>query len=327
MFLCRSIDSLFRVDITPKKDVRIQEFDKRKNTVKQQEVDNPKNIVLQCQSRDSQNESLTSTELFVEGIAVSARERCALSPPSKKINDVLGGVAYLIEQLEADRQYTEEALHKEKKIKRLLEKEVDSISLWRQQEHSFAVQKEHEASIGDIAELKLQLKQEKEKLDQAQERLSHTEVLNQRLNEDISFAKNQIPIVKEKLGIQKVIINQINTAQAEADEEYCDLKRVQEEFKKMKLDSKNEKISLEQKLLIVKHQLSKKMADLNQLKMLEKGLNAEIKDAEEAVALVEEKCATLTERIPEITELEKVEKDQILQVKLKIENEMQQNRS
>ncbi len=52
-----------------------------------------------------------------------------------------------------------------------------------------------------------------------------------------------------------------------------------------------------------------------------------LKDAEEAVALVEEKCATLTERIPEITELEKVEKVVILQVKLKIQDEMQQNRS
>lgn len=74
---------------------------------------------------------------------------------------------------------------------------------------------EHEACIRDITELKWQLKLEREKLDQAQEKLSHTEVLNQRLHEDIGFAKKQVPIVKENMDLQRGIINQINTAQAE----------------------------------------------------------------------------------------------------------------
>ena len=45
--------------------------------------------------------------------------------------------------------------------------------------------------------------------------------------------------------------------------------------------------------------------------MEEEGLCAEIKDAENAVALTEEKCATTTQRIPEIMELEKTEKDRV----------------
>lgn len=48
---------------------------------------------------------------------------------------------YLIERLEADRQYAEEALHKEKKRKEFLESQVDGISLWKRQEHSSVVQK------------------------------------------------------------------------------------------------------------------------------------------------------------------------------------------
>lgn len=67
----------------------------------------------------------------------------------------------------------------------------------------------------DITDLKWQLKQEREKLDRAQEKLSHTEAVNQSLHEDIDFAKKQIPIVKENLDLQRDIINQINTAQAE----------------------------------------------------------------------------------------------------------------
>ncbi|XP_041805799.1 coiled-coil domain-containing protein 178 [Chelmon rostratus] len=290
--------------------------------------------MLRFQSRDSDTESVTSTELFVEGIAISARvfhplESCPLSPLLKKINDVLGEVVYLIERLEADRQYAEEALHKEKRRKRFLENKVDSISLWKQQEHSFVVQKEHEACIRDITELKWQLKLERDKLDQAQEKLSHTEVLNQRLHEDISFARKQVPIVKENLDLQRGIINRINGAQAEADEvcskTQCDLVLVQNEFKKMELDTNREKTSLEHVLLTMKNQLANKLEDLNQLKMLEKGLCAEIKGAESTVALTEEKCTAITQRIPEIMELEKTEKDRILQLKIQIEGEMQQN--
>ncbi|KAM7400505.1 hypothetical protein PAMA_004949 [Pampus argenteus] len=87
---------------------------------------------------------------------------------------------------------------------------------------------------------------------------------------------------------------------------------VEREYKKMELDAKNQKISLDHILVAMKNQLADRSEDLNQLKMLEKGLCAEIRDAEKTVALTEEKCATTTQRIPEIMELEKTEKDQKL---------------
>lgn len=74
---------------------------------------------------------------------------------------------------------------------------------------------EHEACIRDITELKWQLKVEREELDQAREKLSHTEGLNQRLHKDISFAKKQVPIVKEKINLQKDLVNEIDAKQAE----------------------------------------------------------------------------------------------------------------
>lgn len=64
-----------------------------------------------------------------------------LSPLWKETADVLIEVVYLIERLEADRQDAEEALQTEQKRKRTWEKKVDSISLWKQQEHPFVVQK------------------------------------------------------------------------------------------------------------------------------------------------------------------------------------------
>ncbi|XP_034558262.1 coiled-coil domain-containing protein 178 [Notolabrus celidotus] len=286
---------------------------------------------LRFQSRDSDNDSVTSTELFVEGIAISAKERCPLSPPLlKKINDVLGEVVYLTEQLEADRQYAEEALQKEKRRKCILENKVDSISLWEQQEHSFLVKKEHEACSKDITELKCQLKVEREKLVQAQEKLSHIEVLNQRLHEDISFAKKQIPIVKENIELQNGIINEINTAQAEADDvlskTQTELMQVKEELKKMQLESDTEKKSMAHVLLSKKNQLANKLAELNSLKLEQKGLNAEIANAEKVVALTKDKCAIVTQRIPEMMALEQTEKDRIQELKFQTEEEMLRNK-
>ncbi|KAK5860067.1 hypothetical protein PBY51_021570 [Eleginops maclovinus] len=287
------------------------------------------NKALRFQSRDSDTDSVMSTELFVEGIAINAKESCPLSPLLKKINDVLGEVVYLIERLEADRQDAEEALNKEKRRKRFLERKVESISLWKQQENAFVLQKEHEACIRDITELKKQLKLEREKLNQAQEKLSHTEMCNQSLHEDINFAKKQIPIVKENLELQRGIIKEINTAQAEADEVYSntqnDLTLVQRELKKMEQDASNEKISLDNILLAMKNQLANRLEELNEVRKVDEGLCAEIQDAEKSIALTEEQCATLTKRIPEIMELEKTEKDLILQLKLKIEDEMRKN--
>lgn len=50
---------------------------------------------------------------------------------------------------------------------------------------------------------------------------------------------------------------------------------------------------------------------LNQLKMMDDGLHDEIKDAEKTIALAEEKCALITQCIPEMMELEKTETDTV----------------
>ncbi|XP_028283260.1 coiled-coil domain-containing protein 178 [Parambassis ranga] len=285
---------------------------------------------LRVQSRDSDGDSVMSAELYVEGIAISARESCLFSPLMRKINEVLSEVMCLIERLEADRQYAEEALHKEKIRKIFLESKVDNIILWKQKEHSFAVQKEHEACIRDITELKGQLKLEREKLDQVQEKLSHTEVLSQRLHEDINFATKQLPIVKEKIELQESIINQINSSKAES-EEVClktqnELTLAQEELKKMELDAKTEKTSMEHALTAMKSHLAERLEDLNQLRMFRDTLCAEIKDDEKTIALTEKKCTLINQSIPEMMELEKTEKDRISLLYSQIEDETQKNR-
>ncbi|XP_055360015.1 coiled-coil domain-containing protein 178 isoform X2 [Betta splendens] len=281
------------------------------------------------QSRDSDTESVTSSELFVEGIAISARENCSSSPLLKKINDVLGEAVYLIERLEGDRQYAKEALHKEKQRKRLLESQMDNICLWKQQEHAFAVQKEHEACSRDIMELKWQLKFRREKLDNVQEKLTHTEVLNQHLHEDIDFAIKQTPIVRENLDVQRGIINEINIAQKEADDVYSKtqsrLIMVQKELEKLELDASKERMSQDCELVAIKNQLENKLKEFNQLTMADKHIRVEIEDTEKTAADTSQKCTATKQRILEMTGLEKTEKDLILQLTYKIEEEVPQN--
>lgn len=61
--------------------------------------------------------------------------------------------------------------------------------------------------------------------------------------------------------------------------------------------------------------------------MVEKALHDEINDAEKAATLSEEKCAAMTQHIPEIMELEKTEKDQVTDVVQLRERERERLRS
>ncbi|KAM4557111.1 coiled-coil domain-containing protein 178 isoform 2-T2 [Fundulus diaphanus] len=281
---------------------------------------------LRFQLRDSDSDS---TDLYVEGIAISARGY-QRSPLQKKINDVLSEVVHLVERLEADRQYAEEALQKEKRRRKTLESKVDSISLWKLMEHPSIVQKEHEACSRDITELKWLLKLENQKVDQVQKKLSQAEMLNRKLQEDVDFARNQIPIVRENLDRQNDALHQIDTAQAQADDIYLktksELLQAQMELRGTKAEAKKEKTSLDHKLREIERQLSEKLQNFNQLKMVEKSLRGEIKDTEEAITLTENKCTHIIQRMPEIVEFDKIEEEKILQLSLEIEKEMQNNR-
>ncbi|XP_038159660.1 coiled-coil domain-containing protein 178 [Cyprinodon tularosa] len=281
---------------------------------------------LRAQLRDSHSDS---SELYVEGIAISARERDQRCPLQKKINDVLSEVVHLVERLEADRQYAEEALQKEKRIGKTLESQVDSISQWKLIEHPLVVQKEHEACSRDITELKWQLELEKQKVEQVQEKLLQAEVLNRKIEEEIQFVQNQILIVNENLDCQKDILHQIDTAKAKADEVYSEtsshLSQAQMELREMKTEAKKEITLLDHRKMEMESQLAEKMENLKQLKMVEKNLLAEMKETEETITVTENQCKQVVQQIPKIVEFEKLEEEKILQLSLKIENEIQKN--
>lgn len=93
----------------------------------------------------------------------------------------------------------------------LLSNPANTLALY----HWFLLSLEHEACSRDITELKWQLKLENQKIDEVQEKLFQAELLIRKLQEDIEFARNQMPIVKENSDRQKDVIHLLQIAQTE----------------------------------------------------------------------------------------------------------------
>ncbi|PWA25241.1 hypothetical protein CCH79_00005385, partial [Gambusia affinis] len=269
-----------------------------------------------------------SKDLYVEGIAITARGY-EKSPLQGKIEDVLSEVMHLVERLEADRQFAEEALQKEKRRRSILVSKIDGISLWKLSEHPAIIQKEHEACSRDITELKWQLKLENQKIDEVQEKLFQAELLIRKLQEDIEFARNQMPIVKENSDRQKDVIHLLQIAQTEADDiqesTKHDYLQIEMELAEMETDAHKERIAHKHRHEDMLHQLDDRLKELNRLKMHQKHLLSAIKKTKEAICLQEKKYSELLKQLAKIAKFEKTEEDKVSHLNLHVEKEVKTN--
>ncbi|XP_010883949.2 coiled-coil domain-containing protein 178 isoform X2 [Esox lucius] len=284
----------------------------------------PKNTTIRFHSNESES-SMMSTELYIEGIGLSAREEGLLSPLRKETTDVLVEVVYLIERLEADRQDAEEALQTEKRRRRALAGKIDSISVWKQQEFPVAVQKEHEACTRDIRELEWHLKLRRDKLHQVKDKVTKMEVLNQRLKEDIDFVKTNGPLVKEKLQLERDCMDQINMAQHEAHETFSktltELKSCQEEMRKKELKADEEREWMFHELKGIKNQLNERLTALQELRGQWGDYCVEARETEKMATLKENEYRDMSLSIPELEVQEAAANHQVLELKIEIEIE------
>ncbi|XP_054888467.1 coiled-coil domain-containing protein 178 [Poeciliopsis prolifica] len=300
----------------------------QKPRISRPEVDPQNTEIIRLQSLSLKVLETRSTDLYVEGVAITAKDY-KKSPLHVKIEDVLSEVMHLVERLEEDRQFAEEALLKEKRIRNILMTKIDGISLWKLCEHPAIIQKEHETCSRDIAELKWQLKLENQKVDEVQEKLLQAELLNRKLQEDIVFARNQIPIVKENYDRQKGVIHLLGIAQAEADDIQArtkqELLQIEMELRKMEADANEERIAHEHRHEKILHQLDDRLKELSRFKTIKKNLLTGIKKTKKAISLKEKKQTEFLNRLPEISNIEKTEEDKISHLNLEIENETKKN--
>ena len=81
-----------------------------------------------------------------------------------------------------------------------------------------AVQREHDILAMDISELQWHVKQEKQELIKAEEKLDYASTINKRLKADIDFNKNHSPLVEEKLRLEQAAMTEIKKEQIHQDE-------------------------------------------------------------------------------------------------------------
>ncbi|XP_052451374.1 coiled-coil domain-containing protein 178 [Carassius gibelio] len=226
--------------------------------------ENNHSIIWKCVSADGKNK-----ELCIEGMGLYAQDSGVLPSLWTEPTDVLMEVMSLIERLELDRRDAEKALKEEKEKAKKLSEKLDSLCLWKEKEFPLAMQREREACSTDIAELTWQLKIRRDQLLQVRDRLTHTEVLNRRLKEDIDFMRKHGPLVHQRLQLESEIMKQIQTAQSEVSETFSNisqkLQSLQEEFQNEEFRADLRKGEMNKGMETIRNHLSDKQSELQQL--------------------------------------------------------------
>ncbi|XP_025109475.1 coiled-coil domain-containing protein 178-like [Pomacea canaliculata] len=195
--------------------------------------------VSQCTTADStitsvsKTSSRVSSPLTVMGIgAIKASEveeretynvaedtSSDLDLPYLGADDAIDEVIILLARLEADRQETQQHYLEETRTVATLKKKIDDLCLRRLRDLPLLVQREHEACIMDLNELhwhvayvtRTEAKSKNRKLTAAE--------LHNSLKEEISFVKQHVPLVQEKLVLEVQAMDKIKKAQVETNQE------------------------------------------------------------------------------------------------------------
>ncbi|CAL8280328.1 unnamed protein product [Lota lota] len=276
-------------------------------------------------SSDPDAGSIISTELYIEGIGLSLRGSGPWPPLRKETSDVLVEVVYLLERLEANRRDVEDSLLKEKGRSKRLEKRLHSIALWKQHEHAAVVQKEHEACIRDISELKWHLRRRREAVECLQEKMAGLELVNGRLHEDIGAVQKHGPLLREKMEQETRLMEELTAALTQADnvnaETNSNLQSLKEELEKMEAKASKEREAINSDLKAIRTQLATQLEESKQLKALWEMHCVNLKETEQLVVLREKQCVAMLKRIPEMEELESSAGEQVLELEIEIGEE------
>lgn len=174
-----------------------------------------------------------ATPLSINGVGAvqDTEQQGGLDIPYLGAEDVIEEVITLLARLENDRIETEKGLKNEKDRVVRLNNKIDNLCLRRMTELPAIVQREHEACIMDLNELSWHCNYGGRNLQRVQNKTSAAELLNKRLKDDIEFVKKHIPLVEEKLELEKLAMEKIKNAQNSTTTELDNTKERQEKTK------------------------------------------------------------------------------------------------
>uniref|UniRef100_A0A8C7BP54 Coiled-coil domain containing 178 n=1 Tax=Neovison vison TaxID=452646 RepID=A0A8C7BP54_NEOVI len=175
---------------------------------------------------------------------VKPEERDKKCPELKQeMETLLSEAVYLIKSLETDRAEAEEALKQQKSRKKKIHMKIDSWSIWRLQEIPLAVQKEHEAYLGDIIELQWHLEDKAYQLKHFEKQKAKLEEVNAKLQADIDYMNEFGPLINSKQNQELEALKEFQTKKFEAMELY---KQTQEELEEAIENVENAKLNVKQ---------------------------------------------------------------------------------
>ncbi|XP_054580429.1 coiled-coil domain-containing protein 178 [Eptesicus fuscus] len=112
---------------------------------------------------------------------------------------LLSEAIFLVKTLETDRAEAEEALKRQHTRRKKINKTIDSWSIWRLQEMPMAVQKEHEAYLRDILELRWHIEDKSYKIKHLEEQKAAWEEANAKVQADIDYMNEHSSLLNSKL--------------------------------------------------------------------------------------------------------------------------------
>lgn len=135
-----------------------------------------------------------------------------------KVGGILEEILVLVARLEFDRRRIELLLRKEIEVCIKLKEKLEQLSLRRAIELPLRVQREHEACITDITELKWHISFNTKAERKLTHKIENEEVLQEQLKSDLLMLRTNIPLLEEKISNELAILKEIADAQEEVDD-------------------------------------------------------------------------------------------------------------
>ncbi|XP_036274605.1 coiled-coil domain-containing protein 178 [Pipistrellus kuhlii] len=167
-------------------------------------------------------------------------ERDETCPELKQeMETLLSEAIFLVKTLETDRAEAAEALKRQHSRRKEINKTIDSWSIWRLQEMPMAVQKEHEAHMRDILELRWHIEDKSYEIKQLEKKRAGWEEANEKIQADIDYMNEHSTLLNSKLLQEMGDLKEYGKKKIEAMELYRqthgELQATIENCEKMKL--------------------------------------------------------------------------------------------
>ncbi|XP_076991793.1 coiled-coil domain-containing protein 178 isoform X3 [Tamandua tetradactyla] len=149
-------------------------------------------------TKDLKEDWSSSSILSVKEVKTEEVEDEKCPELKQEMETLLSEAIHLIKSLETDRAEAEEALKKQRLRRKKVNMKIDSWSIWRLQKLPSAVQKEHEAHLKDIIELRWYLEDNAHQLKQTEEQKTQLEETNAKIQADIDYMSKYGPLLDLK---------------------------------------------------------------------------------------------------------------------------------